>query len=221
MKRAYINGSPKPANSTSEFLLSAVKKQLQDPSDFFDYNVKKQKLTPEICAQLRDCDTWIMAFPLYVDGIPAHLLSVLLELEQMLTHQQHREITVYALVTCGFYEGRQTRLAIAMLQSWCDKSGLIWGQAVGNGAGEMLNVNRKIPLGRGPNTNLGKALEQLCRNITNSHSGEPLYLSPNFPRLGWKITSTYMFWHPQAKANGVSLKEIKRKAPVLKSWKEE
>jgi hypothetical protein len=141
-------------------------------------------------------------------------------LEQVLTREPHREITVYALVTCGFYEGQQTRLAIAMLQSWCDKSGLVWGQAVGNGAGEMLNMNRKIPLGRGPNTNLGKALEQLCSNIRNGQSGEILYVSPNFPRLAWKMSATYMFWQPQAKANGISRKQIMRKAPLLESWKE-
>ncbi|HAW69762.1 MAG TPA: hypothetical protein DHD79_09105, partial [Firmicutes bacterium] len=84
-------------------------------------------------AELAACDTLVFAFPLYVDGIPSHLLSCLSQMEGYLKPLASKEMRVYAIVNCGFYEGRQNQHALDMMQNWCAKTRLIWGHGLGIG----------------------------------------------------------------------------------------
>jgi hypothetical protein len=76
---------------------------------------------------LTECNVLVFAFPLYVDGIPSHLLNCLRKLEKFFGGLDKKDIMVYSLGNCGFYEGDQNKLAIEMMENWCAKAGLKWG----------------------------------------------------------------------------------------------
>lgn len=105
MKVALINGSPKISGSASSAILQDLRSLLEaDSNAICEYHFRKPVVSPTAVAALSDSDVLVFAFPLYVDGIPSHLLSCLVQLEQSLA-KVNREITVYAVANCGFYEG--------------------------------------------------------------------------------------------------------------------
>lgn len=96
------------------------------------------------------------------------------------------------------------------MKNWCQHTGLTYGQTIGIGAGEMLPFLKDIPLGYRPKKNMGAAFRQLSTNIINRKSGKDILLSPNYPRLLWKIQASLMVWYPRAKSNGLKKKELYR-----------
>lgn len=97
------------------------------------------------------------------------------------------------------------------MKNWCKAAGLIYGQTLGIGAGEMLPFIKNIPLGHGPNKNIGIAFQKLCSNILSLSQEKDLFISPNWPRFLWKIQASLFFWYPCAKKNGLKRKELKSK----------
>jgi hypothetical protein len=97
------------------------------------------------------------------------------------------------------------------MKNWCNGTGFKYGQGIGNGAGEILPYIKNVPFGHGPLKNLSKALDEIIRNIQNRQAGENIYLSPNFPYIGWKFMATNVFWNGQAKKNGIKKKDIMKR----------
>ena len=81
MKLALINGSPKPKDSASGLLCGALA-QLLSGVEVCSLSLRKPSLDPQTISLLDSCDALVFVFPLYVDGIPGHLLSCLAALEQ-------------------------------------------------------------------------------------------------------------------------------------------
>lgn len=210
MRIAMINGSPKVKESNSQYLLTELKKLVEEHSEILELTIKKSSLRTEEFDALYACDALVFAFPLYVDGIPSHLLHFLVEFQNYFNSKESKPITVYALMNCGFYEGTQNHLAIEMMKNWCQRAGLAWGQGVGTGAGEMLGPIKSVPLGKGPKKNLGKALNALAENILNGAGGENIFISPNFPRFAFKF-SAHLWWNSQARTNGLTKRDLSKK----------
>ncbi|SHL54985.1 Multimeric flavodoxin WrbA [Anaerocolumna jejuensis DSM 15929] len=208
MKIAVINGSPKIKNGTSSFLLQKIESMISSENEIFHYNINKNPLTAQQYRELCSMDTLLFAFPLYIDAIPSHLFRMLAALEDYMKTERQNPIYVYAIINNGFYEGRQNHIAISILQNWCLRTGLQFGRGIGLGAGEMMNFIEKVPLGHGPQKNLGNALRQLADSINSRSTGEVMYISPNFPRFAWKFNGTHFFWNATAKTNGLKKKDI-------------
>lgn len=208
MKIAFINGSPKVKDSASGAILQDLKPLLEKDNNIIsEYNFCKPELKDKDIEELAKCDVWVFTFPLYVDGIPSHLLSCLVELETYFAAKKEKDIAVYSLVNCGFYEGHQNRLAIEIMENWCVKTGLKWGQGVGIGSGGMLAGLKNVPMGRGPKKNLGSAFKELVNNISMRNSGENIFISANFPRFLYKLAAE-MSWRQAIKANGLKRKDL-------------
>lgn len=111
------------------------------------------------------------------------------------------------MVNCGFYEGHQNKLALEMMENWCVKARLKWGQGIGIGAGGMLSGLKNVPIGHGPKKNLEKAFNQLTNNILNSSSEENIFVNANFPRILYKFAAE-MGWRQAIKANGLKRKDL-------------
>ena len=103
MKIVLINGSPKVKKSASSVLLEDLKIQLCEKAQIVEAAFHTSTVSEETLEELRNADAWVFAYPLYVDGIPAHLLSCLVQLEE--AHLKDRQIHIYGIVNCGFYEG--------------------------------------------------------------------------------------------------------------------
>lgn len=208
MKIAFINGSPKMKDSASGCFLRELKAFLENESLIIsEYHFCKPQLTAEQMKNLSECNILVFSFPLYVDGIPSHLLDCFVQLETFLAGQKEKKIKVYAMVNSGFYESRQNRLAIEMMKNWCEKSGLVWGQGVAIGAGAMLGMLKNVSMGYGPKKDLGKALKQLAGNILNCNSEENIFITANFPRAIYKFGAE-MGWRQSIKANGLKPKDL-------------
>ena len=209
LKIALINGSPKAKNSASEAALQALRTFIND-NEITEYDFRKPQLSAQELEQLEEQDVWVLAFPLYVDGVPSHLLSCLAQLENHFKARPAPKVTVYSLVNCGFYEGEQCGLALEMVENWCAKSGRQWGQGLGIGAGGMLPALKNVPAGSGPKKNLGKALQTLAANIAHRTGGDTIFITANFPRFAYKFAAE-AGWRKLVKANGLKTEDLFRR----------
>ena len=209
MKICIINGSPKESKSTSELLIGYLMPFIKG-NEIITYNVCKTDFSKTQFSQIQSSEVLIFAFPLYIDSINPLLLRFLIELQKR--EFRNKNINVYCIINNGFYEGRQNHVAADIMKNWCKAAGLIYGQTLGVGAGEMLPFLKDIPLGYGPNKNIGIALQKLSQNILSLNQGEDLFIAPNWPRFLWKIQASLCFWYPRAKKNGLKREELKKKA---------
>jgi len=209
MNIGLINGSPKAkGNSSSEVLLDDLNSLFQIDITVQKFHFNKPMITDQVIENLRHCQAWVFAFPLYVDGIPSHLLSCLKQLEQ--ADFKGKDIRVYVIINCGFHEARQNRHAMAMMEIWCEKTGLKWGMGIGLGGGGSLTQMRNVPLGKGPKTALGKSLAVLSEAILNKEKKDAHYISINLPRFVYKFSAD-IGWNKLIKANGGKVKDLKRR----------
>lgn len=139
MKTILINCSPKKRFCASAYFLSLqrlfvggekVSERLRTPADH-----------ERILGQLRDAQAVVFCLPLYVDGIPSHVLPFL---EKMETFCRDNGLapSVYCIANNGFIEGRQNEPLMQVFENFCARAGLAWGGGVGIGGGVMLNVTR-------------------------------------------------------------------------------
>lgn len=209
MNICILNGSPKASKSTSELLIEYLMSFIGDKETAI-YNICKADLSETQFSRIQSSDALVFVFPLYIDGINSQLLRFLIELEKR--GFGNKNIGVYCIINNGFFEGRQNLIPAEIMKNWCKTVGLTYCQTLGAGAGEMLPFLKDIPLGHGPNRNLGIAFQELSRNILSLNRGEDLFVSPNCPRFLWKIASSLKFWYPRAKENGLKRKRLKDRA---------
>lgn len=208
MKIGLINGSPKTKESASETFLEILKEILGEDNAYSDWGLHQPKIELSQIEEIAQNDVLIFAFPLYVDGIPSHLLYCLKELQNYFESHQ-KEATVYVMVNSGFIEGQQNKLALEMMENWCAKAKLNWGQGMGIGGGGMLASLHNVPLGSGPRKNLGIGFIKFSDSIQQCQFGDMLFISPNFPRFAY-IYFAHRGWDMQAKNNGLKRKDLSR-----------
>lgn len=199
MMIALINGSPKVKNSASGVLMEDVKTYLSEKAEVIELTLRTATLPNEAKEVLAKADAWVFAFPLYVDGIPGHVLSCLMQLEelQVSTAQVH----VYGIANCGFYEGVQNDLALEVLENWCIKTGCTWGGGVGIGGGGSLAQLPKLAYGQGPKASVDFALYDLTESMLQGKTKENQFVSVGMPRFLYKLAAQ-MGWRQAIKANG-------------------
>ncbi|WP_028592630.1 hypothetical protein [Paenibacillus massiliensis] len=215
MNIALINGSPKGGATNSGFLLEKLTPFITEGNELKSYRVNAKQLKAEQYRELNQADVIVLAFPLYFDAIPSHVLRMMVELQNFRqTEQGNPNLFVYALINNGFFEGKQCTIAADMIKNWCVRCGFRFGMAVGHGAGEMLH-ELKMPLGKGPLRNLGNAMTRLSTAILARSSAESLFIQPNFPRIMYRMAAHFS-WHRKAKQHGLRPQDL-RKRPFLES----
>lgn len=139
MKTVLINCSPKKRFCASAYLLSLQR--------FF---VKGKKVTVKlrnkndhgrILYELTDADAVVFCLPLYVDGVPSHVLPFLKEME-LFCNENGVRLNLYSISNNGFIEGNQSEPLLQVFQNFCARSHLNWCGGIGIGGGVMLNVIR-------------------------------------------------------------------------------
>ena len=139
MKTVFINCSPKKRFCASSYFLFLqrlmtggvkVTEHLRTPAD-----------ENRILDQLRDAQTVVFGLPLYVDGIPSHVLRFMQRMEAF-CRENGLHLHVYCIANNGFIEGKQNEPLMQSFAHFCTRAGLEWGGGVGIGGGVMLNVTR-------------------------------------------------------------------------------
>lgn len=139
MKTVFINCSPKKRFCASAYFLflqrlfvggEKVTEKLRTPADH-----------PRILDRLRDAQAVVFGVPLYVDGIPSHVLRFM-EAMEAFCKENGIYLNVYCIANNGFIEGKQNEPLMQSFEHFCGRAGLTWGGGVGIGGGVMLNVTR-------------------------------------------------------------------------------
>lgn len=205
---ALINGSPKVKNSASRALLEDVKTYLLEKAEVIELTLRTATLPNEAKEVLAKADAWVFAFPLYVDGIPGHLLSCLVQLEELKVPTS--QVQVYGIANCGFYEGVQNELALEVLENWCIKNGCTWAGGVGIGGGGSLGQLPKLPYGQGPKASVDFALHDLAESMLQGKTKENQFATVGMPRFLYKLAAQ-MGWRQAIKANGGKSRDLAKK----------
>ncbi|MBQ9592944.1 MAG: hypothetical protein IJR36_03605, partial [Lachnospiraceae bacterium] len=79
--------------------------------------------------------------PLYVDGIPSHVLRFMEEMEAFCKANEIH-LHVYCIANNGFIEGKQNEPLMQVFEHFCTRAGIVWGGGIGICGGVMLNVTR-------------------------------------------------------------------------------
>ena len=139
MKTVFIDCSPKKKLSASGFIAAVtrlfvlgkkVQCKLRTPKDY-----------KMILDEIRDADSVVFSMPLYVDGVPSHILPFLKEMEAEYK-DIHSDKRIYVIANNGFIEGRQNEPLMQTMENFCIRSGLTWCGGLGIGGGVMMNVMR-------------------------------------------------------------------------------
>ena len=139
MKTVFINCSPKKRFCASAYFLALqrlfiggkkVNEKLRTPADH-----------ARILDQIKDAQTVIFGVPLYVDGVPSHVLRFMEEMEAF-CRENDLHLSIYCVANNGFIEGKQNEPLMQIFEHFCSRAGLTWGGGVGIGGGVMLNVTR-------------------------------------------------------------------------------
>lgn len=203
MKIALIDGSPKIKGSVSGMLAEDLKSYLSSQAEISEFGMHKPVIPEDMQEELKEMDAWVFFCPLYVDGIPAHLLSCLVRLEK--TCGSNHEIHIYGVVNCGFHEGIQAEPALKILRNWCQKAGLSWGGGIGIGGGGGLGSMPKTE--RGPRAPVYKALRALAGTLIRREEQDNEYVSVAFPGFLYKIAAQ-AGWRQMIRANGGKIKDL-------------
>ncbi len=208
MRIALINGSPKINNSTSGTLLKDMKRYMSEKAEIVDVGFHSPSVSEEVISELEKSDIWIFSYPLYVDSIPGHLLSCLVQLEE--AHIHNSQIQVYGIVNCGFYEGIQNEYSLKILQNWCLKTGFIWSGGIGVGGGGGLAMMPVLEPGYGPKAPIDKALAELSDAVLKKQVRENVYVNVALPRFLYKMGAE-IGWRRMIKANGGKARDLKKR----------
>jgi len=140
MKVLFLNASPKRRFSASQYFIDLLKIQMAGCKTR-QIKLSGPNVYAEIFEFLKTIDALVMALPVYVDGVPSHVLKFLVEAEKF-CKKSNCHFKLYIISNCGFYEGRQCKNELAIMRSFCNSAGLQWGAGIGIGGAEMLSVLR-------------------------------------------------------------------------------
>jgi hypothetical protein len=205
MKIALINGSPKYKNSASGILSSIFKRISYESCECVEVKMNQPTPSAESVAMLCECNTWIIFYPLYVDGVPSHLVSCMKFLEER--KGSFNEKRIYAVSNCGFHDGRQCEWSLEVIAHWARHMGFEFCGGIGLGGGGAVPEVYGTPIGGAVTSNYTKALKRLLGEALEQKSFENFYASINLPRFVFKLAAE-RGWGRSLVKNGRKKKDI-------------
>lgn len=202
-------GSPRLEKSSSSSLGTYLFEQLQqqgvETGTIYLYKaINTTARMDALCDAIDRADLIVLAFPLYVDTLPAPVISVF---EHIVTHCRNKLKTTRfsAIVNCGFPEVYQNANAIAVCAEFARSAGFEWMGGLSLGAGEgMVRAQPLQKLG-GQGRSLRQALERAAGELVDgqpvSDKSRELLAKPVMPVWMYKLGGT-IGWMMKARKNG-------------------
>lgn len=138
-KTVLINCSPKRKLSVSGFLMKCAGVLIRGKKEYLQLRTPADRRA--ILEALKTAGKVVFVAPLYVDGVPSHMLPFMREMEAFCRENGLR-LKVYVIANNGFIEGKQNEPLMRVMENFCARSGLDWCGGIGIGGGVMLNVER-------------------------------------------------------------------------------
>lgn len=210
MKAALISGSPKRRRSGSEALLNKLQTYMKGEK-IKSFSWSRVEVDEKELEEVMTCDTMVIAFPLYIDGIPSHLLSCLEQVKNYISGNEYDRLPgVVVIVNNGFYEPRQSRFAIQMMKNWCIRAGLKFSGGLCVGAGGII-ISQYNAIGEnGPFMPVNDKLKEIAEMIKYQHFTCGVEeVVPTLPRGLYK-KAIHRGWNIAAKKNGLKKKDLSR-----------
>ena len=143
MNLLILNASPKKKGGASRFFsglfrlfLPGVRKKVVSLSCQQDFQ--------RVLELLPGMDVVCLCVPLYVDGLPSHIVEFLIQAEGCCKNHPCR-FRLYVLANNGFVEGKQNRPALNMLQAWCERAEITWGRNRNWRRGDAPGIGDHLP----------------------------------------------------------------------------
>jgi len=167
----------------------------------------------ELLASVADCDLLIVAFPLYIDCLPAPLILMLEKIAaQRKNNPTPKPQRMAAIVNNGFPEAAQNNTALAICRQFAYETGIAWAGGLSLGGGAVFNgasLKEAGFLGR----NVVKALDLAAVDLTGgkpiSQEAAAYMAKPIIPRWLF-LWAANRGWKSMAKKHGVE-KNLKDK----------
>jgi len=226
IKRALLLvGSPKTRKSSSNSLGTYLFEQLgahsiQTETIYLHTVLRSPEKMRALLNAVDAVDLVTLAFPLYVDTLPAPVIEAL---ERITTHRKghdrtHRQLFA-AIVNCGFPEAFQCNTALANCDIFAQGTGFIWAGGMALGAGHMLDG---VPLVEGGGMtmlmrqNLELAAKALVQGQAIPQTARDGLGKPVIPHWLYRLSGWWR-WHQKARANGA--KKLLKRQPYLANVK--
>ncbi len=213
MKIAAINGSPKGDISNSREVIRILASMLPSETEWTVVSRLAAESSPDRhpFGEVRASDALLLAFPLYVDGMPASLMRFLAAYESYCRGPGNGASVqrVFAVCNCGFYEGAQNALALEMVSHFCASAGLLWCGGAGIGTGEMISGMKSVPPDAGIRKPVTTAFRAVARAIgeKDGRLEANVFAQHGLPWLLYKVAGE-MGWRKTLGKSGVSRRAL-------------
>lgn len=197
-------GSPRGENSTSASLGNYLIEKLENlgmksERGFIHRLVNRPEKVQELFLMVNKSDLIILAFPLYVDSLPAPVIKAM----ELIKNEKDRiksskSQTFVAISNCGFPESSQITIALEICQIFAKETGFMWKGGIALGGGEAVHG---IPLNErgGMVRNVKKGLDLVSEALIDgkdipqqaidliSKKLIPISLYKTMGNIGWRI----------------------------------
>lgn len=211
VKRAVLLvGSPRTKKSTSASLGGYLFEQLAERGVEIETiqlytSINSPERIKNMFSAIDAADLVVLAFPLYVDSLPAPVISAL---EKISEHRKLNRIPIRfaAISNCGFPEAKHTDTALAICTEFARQNGFSWmgGLALGGGEGLVHGTPLKDLDGRV--IPIKQALELSAASLADGQpipqSARDLMAKPIIPNWLYKMFGGFG-WKQSAKQYGV------------------
>jgi hypothetical protein len=202
MNVLILTGSPKGRVSASFSLASKLAEGLRENDvsvslESVHAGLRTEEGTRRLLDAVDGTDLVVLAFPLYVDSLPAPLTRLLeLVAERRSGVASPGTPRLAAIVQCGFPEAHQCDTAVGICRLFAERTGMRWAGALAMGMGGSIGGDiRRLP-GGGKNIldALKMAAESLAKGDAIVAEATTLFARPLMPRwlytmvgnLGWR-----------------------------------
>jgi len=206
-RAALLVGSPRTSKSTSAALGGYLMEQLaargvetetlQIYTQFNSAEHVKQALE-----KLDRADLVVLAFPLYVDSLPAPVIAAL---EKIAAHGKTSQ-RFAAIANCGFPEAHHNDTALAICEEFAAQTGMTWLGSLSLGAGEGMVHGKPLNELGGQGASFRKSLDLAAVALVEGNpipqAARDLFAKPLIPVWMYKLFGG-MGWKQSAKKYGM------------------
>ena len=218
-RAVLLVGSPRTKKSSSQSLGGYLFDQMaargvQVETFYTHTSINSAERMQALLAAVDSADLLLLAFPLYVDSLPAPTIAVLERIADRRRGKPRTGQRFAAMANCGFPEAAHNRTALAICAAFARQVGFDWAGSLALGAGEGLVHGEPLAEAGGPAALFRQALdlaaEALAQGAPVPQQAVDLLAKPVVPPWMYRAMG-WIGWRQQAKEYGVQ-KQLRRQA---------